>query len=105
MEDAVRLLRQAPLATLVCHWIGSVPFALVALAFWNDLTNPRTLDSTGALEAFLLALMLVWMHSWRAVFAGRLRRQLSGDSAPRRGPPGASGDWSRDKPFSEPPSS
>ncbi len=79
LEDAVRLLRKAPLATLVCHWVGSVPFALLVLWFWNDLTNPRTLDSTGALEALLLALMLVWMNCWRAVFAGRLRRELAGN--------------------------
>ena len=78
MEDAVRLLRQAPLATLLCHWVGSAPFALVAMWCWNDLTNPRTLDSTGALESFALALLLAWMNCWRAVFAGRLRRQLSG---------------------------
>ena len=78
LEDAVRLLRHAPLSTLVCHWVGSVPFALLALRFWSDVTNPRTLDSTGALEALALALLLVWMNCWRAVFAGRLRRQLSG---------------------------
>jgi hypothetical protein len=78
LEDAVRLLRQAPLATLLCHWVGSAPFALVAMWCWNDLTNPRTLDSTGALESFALALLLAWMNCWRAVFAGRLRRQLSG---------------------------
>ena len=82
LEDAVRLLRQAPLETLVCHWVGSVPFALLVLWFWNDLTNPRTLDSTGAVESFALALMLVWMNCWRAVFAGRLRRQLSGEGSP-----------------------
>ncbi|HEV3199257.1 MAG TPA: DUF4129 domain-containing protein [Bryobacteraceae bacterium] len=81
MEDAVRLLRQAPLATLVCHWVGSAPFALVVMWFWNDLTNPRTLDSTGALESFVLALLLVWMNCWRAVFAGRLRRQLGETTA------------------------
>jgi hypothetical protein len=81
LEDAIRLLRQAPLATLVCHWVGSAPFALVVMWFWNDLTNPRTLDSTGALESFALALLLVWMNCWRAVFAGRLRRQLGGAGA------------------------
>ncbi|HLK67831.1 MAG TPA: DUF4129 domain-containing protein [Bryobacteraceae bacterium] len=81
LEAAVRLLRQAPLSTLVCHWAGSVPFALVVLWFWNDLTNPRTLDLTGVLESFVLALLLVWMNCWRAVFAGRLRRQLAGGDA------------------------
>ncbi|HTS25285.1 MAG TPA: DUF4129 domain-containing protein [Bryobacteraceae bacterium] len=80
LEDAVRLLRQAPLSTLLCHSAGCIPFALLVLWFWNDLTNPRTLDSTGVIESFALTLMLVWMNSWRAVFAGRLRRQLTGVS-------------------------
>jgi hypothetical protein len=83
LEEAVELLRQAPLDTLLCHWVGSAPFALVVLWFWDDLANPRTLDTTGALEAFVLTIMLVWMNCWRAVFAGRLRRQLSGVEAPR----------------------
>ena len=82
LEDAVRLLRQSPLATWVCHWVGSAPFALLVLRLWSDLTNPRTLDATGALEAFALALLLTWMNCWRAVFAGRLRRQLSGAADP-----------------------
>lgn len=73
LEDAVRLLRQASLGALACHWIGSAPFALALLRFWNDVSNPRTLDSSTALEALGLALLLVWMNCWRAVFAGRLR--------------------------------
>ncbi len=78
LEDAVHLLRQAPLATFLCHWTGSLPFALGLLRYWNDITNPRTSDSTCALEALVLALLLLWMNCWRAVFAGRLQRQLSG---------------------------
>ena len=79
MEDAVQLLRQAPLETWVRHWVGSVPFALGALRFSNDVLNPRMPDTVCAAEAFGLALLLVWMNCWRAVFAGRLRAQLSGD--------------------------
>ncbi|SPF49108.1 conserved membrane hypothetical protein [Candidatus Sulfopaludibacter sp. SbA4] len=78
LEDAVHLLRQAPLSTTVLHSIGSVPFALAALRYWNDITNPRTSDFTCALEAFAMAVLLIWMNCWRAVFAGRLRRQLAG---------------------------
>jgi len=78
LEDAVHALRAAPLATIVSHAIGSVPFALGVLVFWNDMAQPRTPDSTCALEALALALLLVWMNCWRAVFAGRLDRQLGG---------------------------
>ena len=82
LEDAVHLLREAPLATMACHFAGSAPFALAVLRYWNDITNPRTSDSTCALEALGLSLLLVWMNCWRAVFAGRLRRQLAGSPDP-----------------------
>jgi len=78
LEEAVHVLRAAPLGTIVSHSIGSAPFALGLLVFWNDMTQPRTLDSTRAFEAFALALLVLWMNCWRAVFAGRLHRQLGG---------------------------
>lgn len=78
LEDAVHALRAAPLAAIVCHWIGSAPFALGLLVFWNDMAQRRTSDSICASEAVVLALLLLWMNCWRAVFAGRLDRQLGG---------------------------
>ncbi len=81
LEDAVHLLRQAPRGTLACYWTGAVPLALAALRFWNDVTNPRTSELMCLTESVALALLLVWMNSWRAVFAGRLRRTLSGAPA------------------------
>ena len=78
LEEAVHTLRAAPLATIVAHWIGSVPFVLGLLVFWNDMAQPRTPDATCAFEACALALLLLWMNCWRAVFAGRLDRQLGG---------------------------
>jgi hypothetical protein len=78
LEDTTNLLRRTPLATLLCHWLGSAPFALAVLLFWNDLTQFRAADSTCVVESLLLAVLLVWMSCWRAVFAGRVRRQLSG---------------------------
>ncbi len=78
LEEAAQLLRQAPFATLVFHWIGSLPFAFGLLVFWNNLITQRLSDSACALQALVLALLLVWMNCWRAVFAGRLQRHLSG---------------------------
>ena len=78
LEDAVQALRAAPLSTLVAHAAGSVPFVLGLLVFWNDMARPRTSDATCAVEALALALLLLWMNCWRAVFAGRLDRQLGG---------------------------
>jgi len=75
LEEAVHALRAAPLSTIVCHSAGSAPFALGLLVFWNHMAHP---DAHCALEAFALALLLLWMNCWRAVFAARLHRQLGG---------------------------
>jgi hypothetical protein len=77
-DDAVRLLRQAPLDTLVCHWVGGAPLALALLLFRNQVTRPHVPASTIAESACALTVLLLWMNCWRSVFAGRLRRQLSG---------------------------
>jgi len=77
LEEAVHLLRRTPRSTLVCHTIGSMPFALALLIFWNDVNNPHTTDAAVGRDSVILALLLVWMNCWRAIFAGRLRRQLS----------------------------
>jgi hypothetical protein len=75
LEDAVHALRAAPLGTIVAHWIGSAPFALGVLVFWNAMAQP---DASCAFGALVLALLLLWMNCWRAAFAGRLYRQLGG---------------------------
>ncbi len=84
LESAVGVLRQAGLSTLVLHWAGSVPFALALLVFWKQVENPRLSDARCALDALALSIALIWMSCWRAVFAGRVRRQLNGNSAGSR---------------------
>ena len=77
LEEAVHLLRRTPRTALVCHVLGATPFALALLLFWNDVNNPHTSDATVGRESIVLALLLVWMSCWRAIFAGRLCRQLT----------------------------
>ena len=77
LEEAVHLLRRTPRTALVCHLLGATPFALGLLLFWNDINNPHTSNATVGRESIVLALLVVWMNCWRAVFAGRLRRQLT----------------------------
>ena len=83
LEDAVGLIRQAPAGVLVSYWMGSVPFALALLVSWSSVTNTRTTDASWAGESMVLALLLLWMNCCRTVYAGKLRRHLSGipDSA------------------------
>jgi hypothetical protein len=77
LEDAAHLLRRAPLETLLCHWTGSVPFAVMLLVLWTQVTHPPINDAALAAETLAAGLLLIWMNCWRAVFAGRLHRQLS----------------------------
>src|ERR1035438_6002088 len=86
LEEAVHLLRRTSLQTLLYHWAGGIPFALTFLLFWNDVSQFRTSASTCAADAAVAALGLAWMNCWRALFAGRLRSQLSGEAPtePRR---------------------
>ena len=78
LEDAAHLLRRASLDALLCHWTGSVPFALMALVFWHNLTHPPMSDLDCAAESLAVALLLIWMNCWRGVFAARLCRMLAG---------------------------
>ncbi len=79
LESAMQLLRRTPLETLLYHWTGSVPFAIAFLVFWNDVSQFRTTPGACAVDAAVLTLGLAWMSCWRALYAGRLRSQLSGD--------------------------
>src|ERR1700685_4682091 len=81
LEDAVHLLRRTPLSTLLCHWIGSAPFTLGVLLFWNDITQYRPSNAACVADSLALAVLLAWVNCWRAAFAGRLRAQLGGASA------------------------
>jgi hypothetical protein len=78
LEETAHLLRNASLDTLLCHSIGGVPFALALLVLWNDLTHPPVSDLDCAAKSLAAALLLIWMNCWRAIYAGRLHRQLTG---------------------------
>lgn len=82
LEDAVHLLRGAPLSTLLCHWMGSAPFTLAVLLFWNDVTQYRPSNAACVADSLALAALLAWMNCWRAAFAGRLRAELGGIGGP-----------------------
>jgi len=78
LEDAVGLLRQVRFSVFLTHWLGSVPLALALLVGWTSVTNTRTTDAFWAGESLILALLLLWMNCCRTVYAGSLRRHLSG---------------------------
>jgi hypothetical protein len=83
LEESVHLLRRAPAATVAVYLVGSVPFLVGFLFFWTEMSSSRNAEANSFAEAFGMALLFVWMNWWKAVFAGRLRRQLEGVEEPR----------------------
>lgn len=78
LEQATALLRQAPLDTLACYYLGSLPFMLVLLWFWADMSRSADADQRLAGGALVLALLFIWMKVWQSRFSGRLLMQLGG---------------------------
>ncbi len=76
IEEAVRLLREAPLAAGVSYYVGSVPFWLGLLYFIADMGR-NAYAATRLTEASLvMALLYVWRKCWQTVFASQLRATL-----------------------------
>jgi hypothetical protein len=82
IEEAVYLLRSAPAGAIAAYLAGSVPFLVGFLFFWTEMSRSRNAEADSFAEAFGMAVLFLWMNVWKAVFAGRLRRQLEGAGAP-----------------------
>jgi len=82
IETAVHLLRIAPAGTLAAYHLGALPFVLGLLFFWADMSrNPFATQHAAAVSLGMAGLFL-WLKFWQAVFAQRLRAQLSGEDPP-----------------------
>lgn len=79
LEQAVNLLRGAPLAAILVYLTGAVPFAIALLFFLNDMNrSPFAFGHLSAASAGITALY-IWKNAWQAVFARRLYQTLSPD--------------------------
>ncbi len=82
LEEAAHLLRRAPAAAISAHLVGSVPFLVGLLFFATDMSHSRGAVSGCVAEALGVAALFIWMVCWKAVLAGRLRRELEGVAEP-----------------------
>lgn len=82
IEQAVHLVRAAPLGTLASYYVGALPFALGLLYFWADLSRNPVAHQHAIEAAFGMTLLFLWLKFWQAVFAQRLRAQLNVASSP-----------------------
>ena len=85
IEEAAHLLRLSPLPVLGSYFIGSLPFVLGLLYFWAEMSRSATAHEHCATSALRTALLFLWMKTWQAIFARRLKEQITGRPAPAFG--------------------
>jgi len=79
IEIAVHLLRAAPVATLATYYAGALPFILGLLFFWADMSRSPFAPQHAVAASLGLAGLFVWLKFSQALFAHKLRTQLSGE--------------------------
>ena len=80
IEEAITLLRRTPAATLLCSFLGGVPFWLALLYFVADMSRDAFAAERLAGASLTLAVLYLWKKCWQTVYAVRLAQ-----SARRRG--------------------
>ena len=78
VEEGVHLLRAAPASCLAAYYLGSIPFLVGLLFFWADMSRSAFAAYHTVEAALGMALLFLWMKTWQAIFARRLRVVLSG---------------------------
>jgi hypothetical protein len=89
IEEAVHLLRQAPLSSLALYYIGSLPYVVGLLYFWAEMSRSPFASDHLVGESLGLALLFLWMKLWQARFARNLWVRIGGQSRDAFG----SRDW------------
>src|SRR5262245_54426209 len=80
IETAVHLLRSASAATLATYYAGALPFILGLLFFWADMSRSPFASQHAVAASLGLGGLFVWLKFWQALFANKLRTQLSGET-------------------------
>jgi hypothetical protein len=82
VEEAVHLLRTAPLYVLGSYYLGALPFVLALLYFWVDMSQGAFSEYHAVGSALGLAVLFVWMKSWQSIFGSLVRARLCDDAPP-----------------------
>lgn len=81
LEEAVNLLRSAPLETAAVYLIGAAPLTLGFLFFLADMNRSPYAYEHLPWASLALAFLYVWKNSWQAIFMAKLYNQLSPSEA------------------------
>lgn len=83
LEEALHVLRRAPLLLLSSYYIGALPFILGLFYFWTDMSRSADAHNYHAAASLGMALLYAWMKCWQAVFAAHVRTIISRIPLPR----------------------
>ena len=79
LDEAVSLLRRTPLSVLFYYYLGALPFCLVLVYFYFDMTQGADAEAHLPGEALLLTALYFWMKTCQAVYARKLLALLEGE--------------------------
>jgi hypothetical protein len=82
LEEAVHLLRGAPLSLYSSYAVGTLPFVLAFLYFWADMSRGAFARDHLGTGACAMGLLFLWMKCWQAAFSTGLRSQRTGQACP-----------------------
>ena len=83
VEEAVHVLRKAPLFLLSAYAIGTLPFVLALFYFWADMSRSADAQRYHAVASLGLAFLYIWMKCWHVVFTARVKMKISGEILPQ----------------------
>jgi hypothetical protein len=82
IEEAIHLVRRAPISIWLSYFIGSGPFVLGLLYFWSDMAMSSFAARHCAEAAFGMSILYLWMKCWQSVYAIRLKCYAANEMSP-----------------------
>jgi len=82
IEEAVHVMRTAPLSVIGTYYIGALPLVLAVLFFWTDMSHGAYAESRLVPGALAIAVAFLWMKAWQSMFARAVHDFVTG--APSR---------------------
>ena len=69
IEEAVHVLRTAPLPVIAAYYVGALPLVLAVLFFWTDMSHGAFAESRLLTGSLAIAVAFIWMKAWQSMFA------------------------------------
>ncbi len=77
IEEAFYILRHLPVEYFYSYFLGTMPFLLGLLYFWNDMSKNAFAREYCITASFGLSVLFIWMKAWQSVFSIKLYELIS----------------------------